>query len=145
MKGISRLFSKEVVVPHPESKPLSHYLTPKPKPKLQIKQTTDKLLTEDQVVKQCTEYLRKNGWITKTIYTGGIPLGNGRYATNPAAGIPDSIAFHIGDKRVLFIEYKKSKGGLMSQDQKEWHDLLRHCKQKVLVINSLESLKEALL
>lgn len=101
-------------------------------------------MTEDQVVKECTIYLRKHGWITKTIYTGGIPLGHGRYATNPAAGIPDCIAFHIVTKRVLFIEYKKSKGGILSQDQKEWHDLLRHCSQTILIINSLESLKERL-
>lgn len=124
-------------------RPASYYLSPR-KVGTKIKTTGAKVQSEEDVVKQCTDYLRKNGWITKTLFTGGIPTASGRFIPNPAKGIPDSINFHIGNKRMVFIEYKKSHGGVISQEQKEWHNLLKHCGCEIWVVNSLKCLKEFL-
>lgn len=130
------------VAPTPD-RPASFYLTPK-KVGTKLKTTGAKIQAEEEVVKQCTDYLRKNGWQTRTLFTGGIPVGNGRYVTNPAKGIPDSINFHTGTKRTVWIEYKKSHNGVISPEQKEWHNLLKHCGCEVWVVNSLKCLKEFL-
>ncbi len=104
----------------------------------------EKIQSEDQVVASCKVFLKKNGWTPFTLFTGGIPLGGGRYATNPCKGIPDSLVFNIEKNRMIWIEYKKSKGGLVSTEQRLWHVMLKQCGQTVLVVNSLKSLKEQL-
>ncbi len=100
--------------------------------------------SEDTVRKECNKWLKDNYWIQKTIYTGGIPISGGGYAPNPAKGIPDCIAFHRKTKRMIWIEYKKSSGGLVSIDQKDWHYLLKLSGQEVYVINSKKQLEELL-
>jgi len=97
---------------------------------------------EKDVVKSCNSYLKRNGWITKTVYLGGIPLGGGKLAANPLAGFPDCMAFHIDKKQLLLIEYKRQVGGKLSDDQIYFHKLLRHVGLTVIVVNSLQSLKE---
>lgn len=99
--------------------------------------------SEAAVVKKCTLYLRKQGWETFKIYTGGIPVG-GKLAANPCKGIPDCIAFHIEKRKCIWIEYKNSEGGTVSPEQKRWHSLLKIAKQHVFVVKSLEVLKQAL-
>jgi hypothetical protein len=100
--------------------------------------------TEKQVVKSCHTYLKRNGWIVKTVYLGGIPLGGGTLATNPLKGFPDAMCFHLDTKRFLLIEFKKTVGGKLSDDQIYFHKLLRHVGLTVIVVNSLKSLKEQL-
>lgn len=124
-------------------RPSSYYLKPK-QVGTKLKTTGAKIQSEDEVVKQCTKYLQENGWQTNTIYTGGIPIANGFRATNPSKGIPDSINFHTGTKRTVWIEYKKSHGGVISSEQKAWHNILKHCGCEVWVVNSLKCLKEFL-
>jgi hypothetical protein len=104
----------------------------------------ERVQTEKQVVASCTAWLRKNGWITRTLYTGGIPLGGGRLGTNPAKGIPDCLILHISLKKLIWVEYKKSKGGILSPEQRAWHKSLGDVGQTVIVVNSLKSLKEQL-
>lgn len=137
------IFDKWKPAPPTPDRPSSYYLKSR-QLGTKVAQTGAKVQSEEGVVKQCTEYLRKNGWTTKTLFTGGIPLGSGKYATNPAKGIPDSINFHIGTKRMVWIEYKKSHNGIISQEQKDWHNLLTHCGCEVWVVNSLKILKEYL-
>ncbi len=141
--GIDKLLARTVKVEPTPTRPSSYYLKPKSVGQ-KIKTTGAKIQSEDEVVKQCVDYLRKNGWTTKTLFTGGIPVGNGRFVTNPAKGIPDSINFHIGTKRCVWIEYKKSHNGLISPEQKDWHNLLKHCGYEIWVVNSLKCLKEFL-
>lgn len=141
--GTHSILDRCVPVKPTPDRPSSFYLSPK-KTGVKIKTTGAKVQSEEEVVKQCVDYLRKNGWITKTLFTGGVPIGQGRYATNPAKGIPDSINFHIGTKRLVWIEYKKSHNGVISQEQKEWHNLLITCGCEVWVVNSLKCLKEFL-
>jgi len=107
---------------------------------------TVKLLkkSEDKVVKSCNTYLKKNGWVTKTMFTGGIPLGGGRYATNPCKGIPDCLAFNDKESVMIWIEYKREEGGIVSPEQKAWHFMLRACGQIVCIVNNIESLKKQL-
>ena len=100
--------------------------------------------SENKIRSECNKWLKDNYWIQKTIYTGGIPIGGGGYAVNPAKGIPDCIAFHRPTKRRVWIEYKNSEGGLLSIDQKDWHYLLRLVGDEVIVISSLKQLKEVL-
>lgn len=100
--------------------------------------------SEDTVRKACNKYLKDNGWIQFTLFTGGIPIGGGKYATNPAKGIPDCIAFNRTTKQMIWIEYKNSEGGLLSIDQKDWIYLLTLCGNRVYVISSLKQLKEFL-
>ena len=122
-------------------KPLSYYMPKSSGSKL--KTVSGKIQSEDIVRKECAKYLQDNGWVTKTIYTGGIPTGHG-YAANPAKGIPDCIAFHLETKRVIWIEYKKSHGGVVSSEQKTWHQLLKTCGQEIFIINSKKLLEEKL-
>lgn len=118
---------------------------PTKKPRKKLVPINDAIVqSEEVVVKQCVAYLKSLGWVTKTLFTGGIPIGGGRYATNPAKGIPDSIAFHVKERRMVWIEYKKSKGGILSSEQIEWHNLLKHCGSEVWVINSIHTLEEHL-
>lgn len=106
--------------------------------------TLKKSKSEDQVIAQCKKYLFKAGWNPVTLFTGGIPLGGGRYATNPAKGIPDSLVFHLETGRMVWIEYKKTVGGRITPEQKTWHTWLEKCGQTIWVVNSLETLKEKL-
>lgn len=102
------------------------------------------LRTEDQIVSSCKRYLKKQGWITKTVYLGGIPIGYGRYARNPLKGFPDCMCFHPEKHLFLVIEFKKGSGGIVSEEQRYFHDLLRECNIAVFIVSSLESLKEQL-
>ncbi len=104
--------------------------------------TTSLKKSEVEVVKSCNTFLKKHGWFPHTMWTGGIPLGNGRYATNPCKGIPDCIVISPTLKKLVWIEYKRSDGGVLSYDQQIWHKRLEHGSQTVLVVNSLKSLKE---
>jgi len=99
--------------------------------------------SEKQVVAACHKYLKANKWTPITLFTGGIPIGGGRYAENPASGIPDSINFH-SDGRILWIEYKKEGGGVLSDMQRIWHNSLRKGGYEVIVISDLKQLKEYL-
>jgi len=122
-------------------KPLSYYL-PKVTTKYVKAPSCDEALSEDRVILRCTAWLKLQGWVCKKIYTGGVPLPGGKLAPNPAKGIPDYICFHPETKRTIWIEFKKSKGGLVSDEQQMWHKLLAQCSQEIYVINSLELLKE---
>lgn len=133
---------KEGVGTTPEYGNLSSYLAKKIVTKVSSK--SDKVQTEAQVISECKKYLLKEGWVWKTIYTGGIPTSGGSFATNPSKGIPDCICFHTKTNKMMWIEFKKSKGGIISQEQKDWHNLLRNSGQVVYVINSLSLLKEKL-
>jgi len=133
----------EIPVKTDYSTKLSDYINKKAVGK-KVVTTTEKKLTEEQVVAICNKYLKDSGWETNTIFTGGIPLGGGRYATNPCKGIPDCIAINRKLGKVIWIEYKKSHGGIVSTDQEYWHKMLRAGGQIVFVVNSLKSLKEQL-
>ena len=122
-----------------EAKPFSHYL-PKPKGKtVQGTKGTEKK-SEDSVKDECIRWLKLQGWKCRTIYTGGIPTQSGRRIPNPAKGIPDCICFKA--ETMVYIEWKKSHGGILSVEQQEWHSDLRRCNQIVFVITSLEQLKK---
>lgn len=97
--------------------------------------------SEKQVRDNCQSYLKNNGWIIKSIYTGAIMLGNIK-ATNPAKGIPDQIIFKNGVK--IWIEYKANNGGHTTIYQRDWHYLLKNSGDIVLIITSLTQLKQEL-
>lgn len=103
---------------------------------------TEKLLTEKQVKIKVVGYLRKQGWEVFTVYLGGIPTGLGMLASNPLKGFPDLICTHSGQKEIMYVELKKTKGGKVSTEQLVWHARLRDCNQKVYVITSIEDLKK---
>lgn len=106
------------------------------------KKKTKKL--EDVVIAECVKYLSGLGWSSITLYTGGIPLPGGFRGKNPAKGIPDKIFFNFSKKKLIWIEFKKSHAGIVSNEQKAWHMMLRHCGQIVFLVASLESLIEQL-
>lgn len=100
--------------------------------------------SEDTVKKHCIKYLKDKGWLVVTAYTGGIPIAGGRRATNPMKGHPDCLAFNLKKKQMIYIEWKKSSGGVISQEQLNFQAWLRHCGRTVLVVSSLDNLKEEL-
>ena len=95
-------------------------------------------LSEDEVIHKCTKWIKMQGWAIKTLYTGGIPVAGGRRAPNPCKGIPDSIIFIPKHSQIIWVEWKKSHGGIISQEQAQWHKDLRSCGQMVYVISSYE-------
>lgn len=119
------------------------YIKPKEDTDKKIKVPNDpyeKGKTEDVVRSECNSWLKNNGWIVKSIYTGGIPVAGGRLASNPAKGIPDTIIFK-GDIK-YWIEYKRTEGGHTTIYQRDFHYLLRATGDKVLLISSLTMLKK---
>lgn len=124
-------------------KPLRHYLPARKESGVRIPDAKEDY-SEHRVVQKCIDYMKAEGWICKSIYTGGIPLPSGALALNPSRGIPDYICFNTKLKKMLWIEFKKSKGGLVSSDQAIWHKLIELCGGFVFVINSLSLLKEKL-
>jgi hypothetical protein len=101
-------------------------------------------LLEETVLEQIREYLISLGWTVIRIYTGGIPLGRGVWGVNQCKGIPDLICFHNDSPDMMWIEVKKEKGGRVSPEQKKWHGLLSSHRQIILLVNSLECLKQQL-
>lgn len=111
---------------------------------IKIKTTSKVVKSEDAVKAECIEWLKSLNYVSRTVYLGGIPVGFGRLAPNPIKGFPDTIVMNpytYLDKRFCLIEYKKSHGGVLSQEQINWHAELDACGVKVFVINSLEELK----
>ena len=143
LKDIPEQSHSEYFLGTSELVPLSKYI-PKEKPKGErlkgIKGAPK--LSEDIVRDKCTTWMRYQGWTCKTIYTGGIPIGNGRLATNPSKGIPDCLVFIPKFTSIIWIEWKKSHGGILSPEQTQWHKDLRFCGQFVYTISSIEQLKE---
>jgi hypothetical protein len=103
-----------------------------------------KKLLENAVKSKCVVWLKTQGYASHTVYLGGIPIADGKRATNPLKGFPDTIVtnpFAPKGKRLFYVEYKKSSGGVISQEQLNWHALLKACNHKVFVINDIEKLK----
>lgn len=48
-----------------------------------------------------------------------------------AAGFPDLMLFHGG--KLIFIEMKRTKGGVVSPEQRDWHKFLEYNGFKVIV------------
>lgn len=109
-------------------------------PKVKVTKSRD----EDQVKSACLTYLEKRGWESFTLYTGGIPLPSGKRAPNPVKGIPDTILYHPGLGKIVWLEYKRTVGGIVSDHQQQWHDRLRAGGHTVWLVNSLDSLKHHL-
>lgn len=107
----------------------------------QSTKSSEKVLTEKQVVTSCRAWLKRNGWESFTIYTGGIPTYTGAMVPNPCKGIPDSINFYNDLPITVWIEYKSSIGKL-AEEQKEWRDRLLSKGNIWILVNSLSSLKQ---
>lgn len=128
-----------------DTKDKAKYIQPKEDPDKKIKVPNDpyeKGKDEKQVRSECNQWLKNNGWIVKTVYTGSIPVANGKLATNPNKGCPDLIAFK--DNKKLWIEYKRTEGGHTTIYQRDYHYLLKACGDIVLIISSLTMLKKEL-
>jgi hypothetical protein len=124
---------------------LRRRLLPKVQSKtVKVEDAKGNIKTEKQVKESCINYLKKQGWEITTIYTGGVPTSSG-LIPNPAKGIPDCIATHKEFEKLIWIEWKKSHGGKLSEFQINFHERLKICKQLVFVVNSLNSLKQQLL
>jgi hypothetical protein len=112
---------------------------------VKVKFKNEVVKSEDTVKKECVDWLKTLGYHSSTVYLGGIPVGGGKLAPNPLKGFPDTIVtnpFTTEGKRIFFIEYKKSHGGILAQEQLNWHDLLQVCGLTVFVISSLEQAKQ---
>lgn len=56
-------------------------------------------------------------------------------------GMPDRICI-FPNGELIFVETKRPKGGVLSPIQKEQHKRLRELKQNVIVVWTLEDIKE---
>ncbi len=100
---------------------------------------------EKSVRNECNDYMRKQlRFQVVTLYTGGIPTGGGKLATNPAKGIPDTLVFNLFKKIKFWVEYKRNDGGIISQAQLNMHAFLKACGDIVIVTTSLPDLKSQL-
>ena len=121
----------------------AQHIKPKEDPDQKIKHPKDLYESdkdEKQVRSECNEWLKSQGWIVKTIYSGYIPLPGGRRGTNPNKGCPDTIIFK--GKYKIWIEYKRTSGGHTTIYQRDYHYLLKATGDTVLIITSLTLLKK---
>jgi hypothetical protein len=112
---------------------------------VKVKTTSEIKQSEDKVKAECIAWLKLQRYVSRTVYLGGIPVGMGKLAPNPIKGFPDTIVmnpFAKSGKKFLLVEYKKSHGGILSQEQLNWHAELKACEIKVFACNSLNSLIE---
>ena len=95
--------------------------TYKPKPKKKKKKKDpDAVPTEHWEQVQVVNYLRKNGYIFTAVPNGGLrdKIAGARLRSEGVQpGVPDLLIF--GPVQIA-IEMKRSKGGRVSEEQKEW-------------------------
>lgn len=91
---------------------------------------------ENEVRKDGKKFLNKHAYIPRTIYTGGIPLSNGKLGTNPAIGILDCLVSHPIKRQAFFVEWKANEGGKLSPDQQNFIFDMESCGIRCFVITS---------
>ena len=100
---------------------------------------------EKEVRKDVLERLRTWGYIARTIYTGGIPIGNGKLGTNPAIGILDTFVIHPIKKQQFWLELKRNSGGKLSPEQQTFIWDVRTSGGTVFVVTSAAMLEKELI
>lgn len=79
---------------------------------------------EKGVAKDVKEYLESMGHDVVRLHTGGNTITRGGKtfrAKNPNKGLADFLVFHGKLPGVVFwVETKRSKGGRLSEEQKQW-------------------------
>jgi hypothetical protein len=77
-------------------------------------------MTEQQIQKQCLNWLQSNGFFAWKNHVGPIFVGNSKkMIPNPAKGSPDILAVKEG---IFYgIEVKK-RGNRLSPHQRDWHE-----------------------
>lgn len=96
---------------------------------------------ESQVRKDCLKLLKQNGFLARTLYTGGIPTGGGNLAPNPAIGIADTLVVHPFKKCLFFVELKRNSGGKLSPEQQTFIWDVTQCNIDVFVVTSAKMLE----
>lgn len=96
---------------------------------------------ENQVRKECLNFLKTFGFISRTLYTGGIPTGGGKLAPNPAIGIADTLVIHPVKKCLFFVELKRNSGGKLSPEQQTFIWDVSQCNIDVFVVTSATMLE----
>lgn len=99
---------------------------------------------ENDVRKDVNRLLKTYGFISRTIYTGGIPAGTGKLVTNPAKGIADQLVTHPIRKSIFWIELKKNEGGLLSPEQQTFKWDMENSGIDVFIITSAQLLEAEL-
>ena len=97
--------------------------------------------TENEVRKDVQKLLKTYGFISRTLYTGGIPTGSGMLAPNPAKGIADTLVAHPVKKSVFFVELKRNSGGKLSPEQQTFKWDMETSGVKVFVVTSAKMLE----
>lgn len=107
------------------------------------------ILSEHQEQMQFVSWFKKNYLLTKGIRIFAIPNGGlrgKREAQNlknegVSAGVPD---LYIPEWK-LWIEMKRAKGGVVSPEQKDWHEYLKKIGDKVVIAKGFEEAKKFIL
>jgi hypothetical protein len=95
---------------------------------------------EAPVVKAALEYLELKGVPCWRINSGAYKTERGGFVRYGAKGMSDIHA--IGREGVsIWIECKKPKGGVLSEEQKKFLDKVNESGGIGIVVNSIESLK----
>jgi len=94
---------------------------------------------EKHVVEACTQFLNLRGYLTIRIPSGRYWTIDKKRMVSFPAGLPDYCAIH-GEHRSFFIEFKRERGGVVSDAQERKHQQLEAFRLIVLVCSSLEDL-----
>lgn len=104
---------------------------------------TDRIPTEHEEQREFVKWFRQNH---SPVRIFAIPNGGARNITTAArlkvegvsAGVPD---LYVPEWK-LWIEMKRTKGGIVDKMQKDWHDYLTKIGDKVIVCHGAEQAKE---
>lgn len=99
---------------------------------------------ENEVRKDCLKLLKTYGFLSRTLYTGGIPVGGGKLVPNPAIGIADTLVVHPIKKCLFFVELKRNSGGKLSPEQQTFIWDVTQCNIDVFVVTSATMLERKL-
>lgn len=105
-------------------------------------------LSESQIRKTCEDWLNINRWLWWPMPIGPVIRGKKDekiWTKSPLKGFPDICGIlkplsGINPTPIFWaVEFKKSKGGKISEEQKFWHEKLRSNGVHILVADNVQN------
>lgn len=99
-------------------------------------------IKEDEVLRDCLAYLQLNGVYCWRNNTGATKTAHG-FVRYGKVGSSDILGI-LPNGKFIAVECKREKGGVVSEKQKEFLEMIVKNQGVAIVANSIESLQEKL-